>query len=790
MSTLCQLRYEVRAIDITPGDVTMTSRHKSMFRQLYIPQTRRRSILALAVTLITVLPLIATSAAGQQAGSEQDEADAVWMEEVVVTAQRRDELLRDVPISMSVFSAEDMVRNNILDVTDYFMQTPNVSFVQSGTRGERDISIRGVHNIGGQVSALAFYVDEFNIVNGPAGSNTSNSSINPHLYDMERIEVLRGPQGTFFGRNATGGAINITTKKPRPDFYGEGIAEFGSFDTYSAGGVINIPLADTLFVRASVFYRESDGYVENVNPVGGGSDTEYLNFRGAVRFAPSERLTIDVSVNSMDDKQGITETVATGILNAGSAGLLGALGISGAIDDGPGFYPQNQSQINNDVRGRHENEYTTIVARIEWDAGPFTITSITGDFDANLTFLKDLDFTSNGWLKFDNDVTSDSFSTELRISSNGEGRFDWMIGGIYADDELHQLFGVLGGPGFFFGLPDNFPIDTGDLVFKTKSYAFFGNVSWHVNNQLTLMLGGRYSDDDVSQSVDGINFGTPDVPGQGEVSFDDFSPRLAATYDLNDQFTIYGTISKGYKAGGLQLNVTQQLPIVDFDEENLWNYEGGVRFVSANGRVRTNLSIFYMDWQDLQVQTNLAIIDPDTNEITFINTTTNAASSSISGVEFDINAAPTDRLILGGGLGYLDASFDDFPDAIVSGEATDLSGFDIPQAPEWTLNAYGQYTVPFENNWHGFARVEWSYRDDSVPGINELLEQGFPSVAEAFQVWNFRVGAESGRFRLEAFVQNAFDEEYFTTTTGFGFAGIQVHPAARYYGLRFLVRSN
>ena len=151
---------------------------------------------------------------------------------------------------------------------------------------------------------------------------------------MERIEVLRGPQGTFFGRNATGGAINITTKKPSSDFYGEGTAEIGSFDTYSIGGVINLPVTDTFFVRGSVFYRESDGYVENANPVGGGSDTEYLNFRLAARFVPSEALTIDLSVNSMDDKQGITETVGTGVLGASSAGLLAATGNTEALDDG------------------------------------------------------------------------------------------------------------------------------------------------------------------------------------------------------------------------------------------------------------------------------------------------------------------------------------------------------------------------------------------------------------------------------------------------------------------------
>ncbi len=743
-------------------------------------------------TLLVSLSLFATPAAAQSSAGAQDDADSVGIEEIVVTAQRREQLLRDVPISMTIFSADDIVRNNLSDINDYFMRTPNVSFINEGTRGERSISIRGVHNIGGQVSALAFYVDEFNIVNGPRGSNTdnTNSSINPHLYDMERVEILRGPQGTFFGRNATGGAVNLTTKKPGPEFYGEAIAEVGDFDTYVVGGVLNLPASDTFYLRGSAYYRESDGWVKNANPVGGRSDTEYLNIRVAARFVPTDQFTIDLSINSLDDQQGVQQTVATGVLGASSAGLLAATGNTEAIDDGLGFYPQNQSQVNQDLPANHSNEFMTYVGRIEWDAGPYTITSITGYFDSEHKFARDLDFTSNGWLKFNNDITSESFSTELRVSSNGEGTIEWMVGGIYADDELHQLFGVVGGPDIFLGLPDDFPIDLGDLLFKTESYALFGNLTWNVNDRLALMFGGRYSHDDVAQTVGGVNFGTPDVPGAGKLSFDDFSPRVAATFDWTDQVTIYGTVSKGYKAGGLQLNVTQQLPVVDFDEEDLWNYEAGIRVASANGRVRANLSVFYMDWQELQVSTNVAIIDPVTNEITFINTTTNATSATNSGIEFDIRAAPTDRLSLGAGVGYLSAEFDSFPDAIVQGAVTDLSGFDIPQAPDLTLSADAQYTFPIFQNWEAFGRVEWSYRDDSVPTIDSLLETGFPHIAESFDVWNLRAGAENARYRIEAFLQNAFDEEYFTKTNGFGFAGIQVTPQERYFGVRFMVRSD
>lgn len=753
---------------------------------------RRHSIASFSAAIFTAPLLFPAPAVGQQAGDRANQIDDSQIEEVIVTAQRRTQLLRDVPISLSVFSAEDIVQNNFLDVTDYFRRTPNVSFINEGTRGERNISIRGVHNIGGQVSALAFYVDEFNIVRGPRGTSTdnTNSSINPHLYDMERIEVLRGPQGTFFGRNATGGAVNLTTKKPAPEFYAEASAELGDFGTYAVGGVVNLPAAETFYLRGSAYYRQSDGLVKNVNPVGGRSDTEDLNVRVAARFVPSEQLTIDLSVNLMDDEQGLPQTVPTGILAGSSAGLLALEGIMEAIDGGLGFYPQNLSQVNHDLRTEYSNEYLTYIGRIEWDAGPIVITSVTGYFDAEHHFNRDHDFTSNGWIKFDSDIVSRSFSSELRLSSNTDGPFEWLVGGIYADDELDQLFGVRGGPDTFVGLPDDFPIDLGDFLYKTESYAVFGNATWHVNDQLSLMLGGRYSHDDVEQTIGGVNFGVPDVPGAGERSFSDFSPRLAATYKWTDEVTLYGTISKGYKAGGLQLNVTQQLPVVEFDSEDLWNYEGGIRFGAADGRIRTNLSVFYMDWKDMQVSTNAAVIDPDTNEITFINTTTNASSATSYGVEFDIQARPTDRLSLGGGVGYLIAEFDSFPDAVVEGQVTDLSGFNIPQAPEWTISADGQYTFPVFQSWEGFGRVEWSYRDDSVPSINSILQQGFPHIAESFQVWNFRLGTENANYRVEAFVQNAFDEQYFTKNNGFGFAGIQVTPQERYFGVRFLARTN
>ena len=473
-------------------------------------------VAAVALTAVVVLPLLAAPAAAQQQSGQATAAEDPILDEIIVSVRRREERLRDVPISITAFTADDIVRGNINDLTDYFMKTPNVSYVQAGSRGEREISIRGVSNMGGDVDAVAFYVDEFNIVNGPAGSGSFNfnGSMNPQLQDIERIEILRGPQGTYFGRNATGGAVNITTKKPAPEFYAEVSAEYGEFDTWAIGGVVNVPVvADRFFVRGSAHYDESDGFVKNVNPIGGTSNSEALNIRGAARFLANDRLTIDLSVNYTEEEQGLHENIGTGVLSQSAAGLGAAVGIFTGLDETGGLYPENTTRVNRDFPEFNENEFLTLIGRIEWETDLFTITSVTGYFDSSLKFAVDLDNTSNGWLKFTNDVTSESFSTELRVASKGDGPIDWVIGGIAADDELHVQFAVVGGPDIFLGLPDDFLIDTGDRVFDTESFAVFGELDWHASDQLTLTVGGRYSDDKVSQLIQGVNFGTPDPVG-------------------------------------------------------------------------------------------------------------------------------------------------------------------------------------------------------------------------------------------------------------------------------------
>lgn len=745
---------------------------------------------------IMLIPALAGSIglpAGVAYAQDEDTVRSVGVtEEILVTARRRTESIDDIPSSISVFSEASITRSNIEDVTDYFAKTPNVSFTESGTRGERDISIRGVSNIGGQVSALAFYVDDFNIVNGPKTANTgnANSSLNPQLQDVERIEVLRGPQGTFFGRNSTGGAINVITKKPGPDFYGEVTAGYERFDTWSIAGVVNAPLSsDGVYFRLSAMREEGDGAIRNVHPVGGSSDTEFSNVRAALRIMPDTRLTADFSVNYTNEHQGASALVATGVLSASSRGLAAAAGHGTAIEDGIGFFPENRWEYNRDVREWSKNRFLTLTGRLEYALDFMTVTSITGYLDSRHRSLSDLDGTSYAYVEQRVDVESDTFSQEIRFSSSGGGRLDWVIGGLYAKDTLNQTFAVTAGSGGFVGLPEGFRIDTGDIDFKTKSQAIFGELTWHATDRLDVTLGGRYSKDKVSQHVEGINFEVPDTPGSGKVSFSDFSPRLGLTYEFSDDATGYTTVSKGYKAGGLQLNVTQNLPVVDFDEEEIWNYEAGIRIHALDRRLNLNASVFYMDWKNLQVTTNVALLDPETDEITFLNTTSNAASATNKGFEVELRAVPVDAFRLGMTAGYLKAKFDKFPNAVVQGTVIDLSGKSIPRAPKWTLSADAEYNAALSDDIEGFVRAEWNYRSMTYPTVDSLVLAGFPYRALGFNVWNFRAGVEGERFSVSAYVENAFDKDYFTKTEDFGFAGIRLHPAVRTFGLKLTLRT-
>lgn len=717
---------------------------------------------------------------------------------IIVSAQRREQSLQDVPISISTFSADEIEKSNITEAKDYLAFAPNVSFTEDGESGNRsiNISIRGVSNVAlGEVStqqSIGYYLDEQSV------GSTANGTYNPQLLDIERIEVLRGPQGTFFGRNASGGALNITTKKPGPDLYAEVGAEYGRFDTWQTYGIVNVPLSENFYFRGLASYEESNGIVRNVNPDGApNSGYEYLHFRGALRAMPLDNVTWDISVAYTDEDEGHDATVASGVIDLDTKSILGAAFV--AIDDQLGFYPANQRLVNHNTPEFNRNSFWLINNRLSIEGDGFEVRSVTGYIDSKNSRFFDQDNISADAINRRNRYDGRSFSQELRVQSTGQSTFDWVIGGLYANDRITQFNSVQAGAqgsytnpvtgqviGLLPPIPAGFRINENNRVFKTISWALFADATWNVLPSLHLTAGGRYSHDKINNREFGVvAFEGSPTANAGKISFNDFSPRFVIRYEFDRYNSIYTTISKGYKAGGIDLLAGSNSI---FQPERLWNYEVGFKGQTADGSLNYGASVFYLDWTNLQVQTNF-LRDP--NDISSsVEATLNAAKARNLGFEIDLRARLSSEFSAQMAFGYLDSKFDNFPKATLSGgNNVNLTGLRLPNTPEFTYSAALDYITAVNDTMDFYARAELNSRSSAAGDLEgvaaDVLElPRFPYRPPAFTVVNFRLGVKSDKFEVAGFVENLLKEEYYTgTQDNFGSAGIRLRPHPRVWGI-------
>ena len=748
------------------------------------------------------------------------------LEEVVVTAQRRQQSLDDVPISVSVTRGIEIDTQNIKEAQDYLSITPNVTFSEEGQRGERSIAIaiRGVNNISvlenrGGGSAIGYYYDEVSL------GAVSQGTANPQLIDVERIEVLRGPQGTFFGLSATGGALNILTRSPNEKRQGELNAEVGNHEQWAVSGIYNAPVSDDLFVRGVVSIEETPAVVENIDPVGGDSGSFNQTYRFSARYEPMDELRIQAKVTYSDEEQDLAALVPTCRLGRSSQTLLSLdngvrilgfpapipAGIDGAIDDGLGCFPDNDDKVDKSTAGDGErktesieNDMLIFSGHITYETDLFTIESITGYVDSQNQARFDLDAVNGNFVNRKNNDTTDAWSEEIRLSSNGKS-LDWVVGGFYFESNQERRNLITADTERFFVFR---PLATLNQFFQTtevESFAFFGDINWHVTDSFTLTAGGRYSENETTQCAQNLSPGA-EVPFTCAKSAktDDFSPRFALTVDWSDSVTSYISVSRGYKPGGSQVEGSQvggQYMPSFFGKETLWNYELGVKATLFDNRMRVNAALFYMDWKNLQVDDTAFVVNPVTNmteTATFIRSAKKATSK---GVEIEFVALPWDNMTIGGGVGFTDATFGDFagiarPQGI---GPVDLSGEQIPGAAEWTASFYGEQRFPLMG-YEGYIRLEWFYRDEVVPNLDGYFYRitdpavlGFiqndgdtyPFVVPSYDVLNLRAGVQVKNWRLIAYADNVLEEDYFTGARyGFRLNGVNVRPHPRQVGLK------
>ena len=775
--------------------------------------------------------------------------DGMVLEEIIVTAQRREQSLQDVPVSVTAFSGEALEIANITEAAQYLNLTPNVSYTEDGQVGSRGISIamRGVSNINTDessfIQSIGVYLDEFSV------ASVGQGTINPQLQDLERIEVLRGPQGTYFGRNAVGGALNLTTRKPQPEFDASVSAGARSFEDaaeqFDLSGMINLPVSDTFMLRGVLYYEDSGGLVENIVPGGGDSGHEYTMGRVSVRWLPDDATTVDLMLMLSDEQQGHDENVPSGVWDTDSVATFLFRGPSGGllepVDPGTGFWPENRNKTARSAIGeKNDNTTSLAVLKVSRDlSDTMTLNWISGWIDTELDRVFDNDLVAENVVFREQTREGTSFSTELRLDITSD-TYDWTVGALYARDEKdtdnavqlgtttvvngvdHAAIGSLP-PTFLndvFGRP--FCLGCSLRGFELTSIALFTDLTWHVNDRFDLTLGGRYTSDDVTNTF--LPFGVTGSPRwpndlvptaeiSGEENFSDLSPRLALSYDLTDEATLYATVSKGYKAGGFSLdrNGNDNSAVNEtFEPEVLTNFEVGVKSDLFDGRARFNAAAFLLDWQDLQLETFFFLVPGDATSN--VQLTINVEKARATGLEAELAALVTENLTITGGIGVIDTEILSDTMARLSGNLfVDLKGQPLPRAPELTFSAAADYEFTL-GGWDGWARLEWIYKDSQYSTIEDVTylqtsgvtvysdpltqmdwiaqvpsrTDGFPFRTPEVDVFNLRAGLHINEcWEVVAYVENLTDEKYFTGTgENFGFSGFRLRPHPRIMGAR------
>lgn len=593
-----------------------------------------------AVTLAAVLP----SAASAQSVNE---------DEILVTAQRRAERVQDIPLAVSAFSAAAIQEQGIVTLEQVAPRVPNFYFGSFGALRPQ-LYIRGIgsHQFDpGSEASVGVFADDAYL--------GRSSGVFGSMKDIERIEVLRGPQGTLYGRNTIGGAINVITRAPTETF--EAQAEIGAsnYDGYDLFGVVSGPLAESGAVRGRVAawrtYR--DGYMTNLTTGNRFQGTDNWGGRARLDFVPNDRLTIGLTAEiSRDDGQGFAgESEGAGPWSAGpppaAVNPANPLFVFFAAGGGPEPQPTpDRFEAYLSFDPRLQRDIDAYAARVDYDAASATLTSITSFRSLDASDSRDLEGSSLSVIDQYSTETSDQWTQEFRITSNPGGalsfggRLDWILGVFYYHDESSRrdrfelgVNSVIGGGGA--------QTDTTSTAYETESSAIFGQATYHFTDAFEVTLGARYTHDSKeATSIGTTTDAAPLVPAPfattNEDSWSSFDPRIVATYHFSPDLTIYASWSTGFKSGGFQyVPFSAAQADIIFNPEEIEAFEVGLKSEWFDRRLRVNLAAFHYDYQDLQITRIINTPAP-------VNLITNAAASTIQGVDVEFNWLPTENLEL------------------------------------------------------------------------------------------------------------------------------------------------
>lgn len=730
---------------------------------MYKLYQRNLLIVTVAVTAFCSFPVVPVPA-----------QEAAVLEEVVVTARKRSESLQEVPIAVTAFSAADLAMRGAADISEIAQLTPSVTLEPSrATNSTLTAFIRGVGQqdpLAGFEQGVALYLDDVYLAR-PQGALLD-------IYDVERVEVLRGPQGTLYGRNAVGGAIKYVTRRLSDEIEFRIKGSLGTYDQRELVASASAPVADLLKIGATVASLERDGYGDNHTTGGDNYNKEVLAYRISAELTPHEDWFIRFAYDRTDDdsdpvggyrpfpaplsglrvQDDIRDTLAGAADNASSAGINGNNSV-----ESEGFHLSAEWQINNSVTIKSisawREDYTESV--IDFDSLP------VADFDAPVVY------------------DNEQFSQELQILYTG-GRFNAIAGFYYLDASAANDFDViLAQLGMIaFGLP--LTAYTGGSV-DTEAWSVFADATFDFTDRASISAGGRYTRDKRRADIFRATYfgtGSPFFGNDTAVflsatsdfesgkTYHDFSPRVNLNYRLSDDANLYVGYSQGWKAGSFDprgANFSSPEVVDGFEPETLNSYEAGIKATWLDGRVRTNIALFMSDYEDMQIPGSLGIdTDGDGRNDSFVGAVTNAGEAEIQGIEVEAQLLLADNLVAQAAFSKLDADIEEW---ILNGvDVADQR--EVQNTPETMAYVGLTYSMEVVKGTLS-VNANWSYKDDIVQFETPLpiIDQDAHEIVNAGIVWE----SAGKNWMVGLYGKNLTDED--VKTAGYCF-GVMDCPSA------------
>lgn len=695
-----------------------------------------------------------------------DEGAVTTTDEIVVTARRRAESLQDIPVAVTAVSGESLERQGVTQTRELFASTPGLYFSQSGQRQNDEqfyLTIRGVGSSPVVEPSVGLFVD---------GVYVPSLGWTADFLDLERVEILRGPQGALFGRNTEGGAVSVITRKPSDELRGRFSAEAAEFGSFRGSAAVSGPLSDRLFVGIAGFASTTNGYIQNVTRNEDQDNRDRFGGRLTLRALVGEKIEIIASADYLKS-DGRFDAYGDAVANQAVTVVdpQAALAQRGTFLRSHALAGQRYTTYGNAENSIHSKNFGAGLT-VNADVGGAKLTSISGFRRVTSEDTYDNDGVATANSTNAAQATQRILSEELRLSSDSNGPLEWLVGGYGFTERLTQgrlssfYSGTSAGP--IAGSGDPFGFVSDNVRIRRDGFALFAQGSYKITPELEVTVGGRYSQEKVKQTPDlrvRVQITPPGVvvnvanATPRQKTFDGFSPSGSISYKFAPNLLVYGSIATGFKGGGFTKELTnspdQNLPL---GNETSINYELGFKGDLFDRALTFNAALFYTKLSDQQLSTRIELA-PGSN--VFVPSTLNIGKGHTQGVEIEGVLRPTRSLRLTGNLSYTDAKFDDYiaSPATPTAPAYDRAGQEFPEVPKWLASASIEYAFELGLDTLLTPMVSWRHVGNKYVGQGNAA---IPFITiDSYDVFDAQLSLKMGNWSVAGFVKNLADKYYF-----------------------------